>query len=223
MASQWPPQPPPGAGDAANPPPANRPPGQPLNQPPPGQPLNQPPPGQPLSGQPLSGQPLSGRPGPTQQPPREPASDNKFYAVLLAVAAVVVVLGIGGCAVLSAIVEDSVEDTSKTLNDTLRKAQNRNSITDEQAEAIRLGADRDNVVKRFGPPAFGPAKEPALPPDIRDCISWHIRDGRYGATWRFCFRKGKLVSKQSDLRPGPRPAPRERTPAPGAGTPSQEQ
>ncbi len=225
MESQWPGQPPPRAGDQPDPPCADSPPKEP---PPPGQPLHGrplqgdlPPPGQPLHGQPVHRQPAPGRPTREQRPPRSPASDNRFYAVLLAVAAVVVVLGIGGCAVLSAIVDDSVEETSRELNDTLRRSQNRNSITDAQAKGVNVGDDRNLIVRRFGPPRFGPAKQPAaLPPDIRDCISWHMRDGRYGSVWQFCFRDGKLVSKESTLDPAPRD---RRPPPPSEGTPSQEQ
>ncbi|MGI8593623.1 MAG: hypothetical protein ACR2ML_04535 [Solirubrobacteraceae bacterium] len=139
--------------------------------------------------------------------------------MLLAIAALLVVLGVGGCVALRALVDGTVEQTSKELNEDLRKSQNRNSITGGQAKAIDAGTARDEVVQRFGPPAFGPAREPAaLPADVRDCISWHIRDGRYGSTWEFCFRDGKLVSKESDLSP----SPRRRTPPPAA-KPSQEQ
>jgi len=138
--------------------------------------------------------------------------------VLLAIVGVVIVLGIGGCAVLSVVVNDSVDEASNTLKEGLRKAQNRNSITDEQAKSLDVGDDRNEIVRRFGPPAFGPAKEPVLPADVRDCISWHMRDGRIGSTWELCFRAGKLVEKQSDLSP----SPRRRRP-PRKAVPSQEQ
>ena len=139
--------------------------------------------------------------------------------MLLAVIGVVLVLGIGGCAVLSAVVNSSVQDSTDELNDSLRKSQDRNSITDEQAKTVAVGDDRNEVVKRFGPPAFGPAKQPVLPADVRDCISWHIRGGRIGSVWEFCFRAGRLVEKESDLDP----SPRGRRPPPGGGTPPSQQ
>ncbi len=139
--------------------------------------------------------------------------------MLLAVIGVVLVLGIGGCAVLSAVVNSSVQDSTDELNDSLRKSQDRNSITDEQAKTVRVGDDRNEVVKRFGPPAFGPAKQPVLPPDVRDCISWRMRGGRIGSVWELCFRAGRLVEKESDLDP----SPRGRRPPPGGGTPPSQQ
>ncbi len=222
MASQGPGEQQRGAGDVPG---VTPPPDQPL----PGQgPPVQPPPGQPLHGRPLhrqpspahppAAQPLPGGPAP-EPPPRSPISDNRFAVVLLSIVAVVVVLGLGGCAVLSAVVNSSVQDSTDELNATLRKSQDRKSITEEQAKAVKVGEDRNEIVRRFGPPAFGPAKQPVLPPEVRDCISWHIRGGPIGSVWEFCFRSGRLVEKESDLDP----SPRGRRPPPGGGTPPSQQ
>jgi hypothetical protein len=130
-----------------------------------------------------------GRPGP---PPAPPSSGSRVLIIVLSIIGAIVVLGFGGCVACGVILGGAVDKGVKEVNRQLRDVQNRNAITDAQAQAVEVGAKRAEIIARFGPPATGSITRPELG---RDCISYHVRDGTIGSQWRFCFRRGRLETK----------------------------
>jgi hypothetical protein len=69
----------------------------------------------------------------------------KVLLGLLAAGAVLIVVGIVGCAAL-------VGGTANEIDKGIKEEQNSNAITNEQARAAKLGTTRGAVESRFGPP-----------------------------------------------------------------------
>lgn len=115
-----------------------------------------------------------------------------ILAALLAVAVLIV-----GCVALTSGGEDEVDEG-------VRRGQNSNAITNEQAQSLKLGTTRGAVESRFGPPRpdqegrnDGLGTTEGLGDDT--CIYYNLKPGELLNEWQFCFRgagkSGKLTTK----------------------------
>ena len=62
------------------------------------------------------------------------------WAIVLIVVGVLAALGIGGCAVVAVLVGKTAEKAGNELDKGLRRVQNIDAITNQQADAVELGA-----------------------------------------------------------------------------------
>jgi hypothetical protein len=129
--------------------------------------------------------------GPPAPPPK--SNGSRTLIIVLSIIGVVLVLGLGGCVACGVILGGAVDRGVKEVDKSLREAQNRNSITDDQAQGVETGTRRERIIARFGPPASGAVSRPATG---RDCILYNVRGGTFGSQWEFCFREGKLITKR---------------------------
>ena len=99
------------------------------------------------------------------------------WAIVLIVLGVLAALGIGGCAVVAVLVGKTAEKAGNELDKGLRRVQNIDAITNQEADGIELGTQRTRVIAQLGPPArLG-----------GDCIFYRVRGGQLGDEWQFCF------------------------------------
>jgi len=129
-----------------------------------------------------------------QQPPQKSGGMPGWVKVLLgllAAGAVVIVVGIVGCAAL-------VGGTANEIDKGIKKEQNSNAITNEQARAVKLGTTRGAVESKFGPPKSDQeSTNEGLGDDT--CIYYNVKGGEILDQWQFCFggagKGGKLTTK----------------------------
>jgi len=112
---------------------------------------------------------------PVYQPPQR--SGMPAWAIVLIVLGVVAALGIGGCAVVAVLVGKTAEKAGNELDKGLRRVQNIDAITNQQADGVELGSARSQVLDQLGPPArLG-----------GNCVFYRVRGGALGDEWQFCF------------------------------------
>lgn len=134
------------------------------------------------------------QPGYGYQPPAKKSGTNPLLIVLI-VLGTLIVLGIGGCVACAAVIGGTAKEIDKSITDEL----NKNSITNEQARQIEIGATRREVEQTLGPPQdTQEGQSEGLGND--SCIYYNVRDGGLGDQWQFCFdgdrQDGKLRNKQ---------------------------
>jgi len=115
--------------------------------------------------------------------------------IVLIILGTLIVLGIGGCVACAAIIGGTANEIDKSITDEL----NKNSITNEQARQIEIGATRREVERTLGPPEdTQEGQSEGLGND--SCIYYNVRGGSLGDQWQFCFdgdgQDGKLRNKQ---------------------------
>ena len=109
------------------------------------------------------------------QPPQR--SGMPAWAIVLIVLGVLAALGIGGCAVVAVLVGKTAEKAGNELDKGLRRVQNIDAITNQQADGVELGTARSQVLDQLGPPArLG-----------GNCVFYRVRGGALGDEWQFCF------------------------------------
>ena len=113
-------------------------------------------------------------PAAAYQPPQR--SGIQAWAIVLIVLGVLAALGIGGCAVVAVLVGKTAEKAGNELDKGLRRVQNIDAITNQQADAVELGAPRSQVLDQLGCRRAW-AELRLLP----------RRGGALGDEWQFCF------------------------------------
>jgi hypothetical protein len=96
------------------------------------------------------------------------------------------ILGVGGCFAIAAIV--AVDQSNR------QKAQQRNAISDPDAKALRLGTPKPTVLTAHGRPAkvYDRSRLQAG----GDCVFYNLKGDVIGRQWELCFDPaGKLMSK----------------------------
>jgi hypothetical protein len=97
-----------------------------------------------------------------------------------------VVVGIGGCFAIAALI--AVDQSQR------QKAQQRNAISDPAAKALRLGTPKTVVLRAHGTPAkvFDRSRLQAG----SDCVFYNLKGDVIGRQWELCFvRDGRLAAK----------------------------
>jgi hypothetical protein len=97
-----------------------------------------------------------------------------------------VILTVGGCFAIVVVV--GVDESNR------HKAQQRNTISDVDAKALRLGTARSTILARHGKPARIFDRSRLQAGD--DCVFYNLKGDAIGRQWELCFdRAGKLSSK----------------------------
>lgn len=75
------------------------------------------------------------------------------------------------------LVGKTAEKAGNELDKGLRRVQNIDAITNQQADGVELGSARSQVLDQLGPPArLG-----------GNCVFYRVRGGALGDEWQFCF------------------------------------
>ena len=124
----------------------------------------------------------------TGRQPVAPQGGTVWWKILLAVA-LVLVIGIAGCAVL---ISTGVDEVKRELR--------AHAITTQQFRSVEEGSSRGAVTEQLGvdPIANESLDDDGVPSGQRDssCI-YYSREGTTLDFFEFCFKRGKLVSKRS--------------------------
>ena len=126
--------------------------------------------------------------------PRAPTSGSgtsNTLKVVLIVLGVLALLTIGGCVACAALVGETADDVGRELEEGLEREFKQHSITNEQFDSAELGTQRETLQRRFGPPADESRSAGST------CITYNRRGGDLGDIFQFCFRNGRLESKDS--------------------------
>ena len=80
----------------------------------------------------------------------------------------------------------------------IKRDQNKNAITNQQARQIKIGMTKADVVDQLGKPeSTQEGENEGLGKD--QCLYWNLKGGEALDSWQFCFRGGgssaKLESK----------------------------
>jgi len=75
------------------------------------------------------------------------------------------------------LVGKTAEKAGNELDKGLRRVQNIDAITKQQADGVELGSARSQVLDQLGPPARVGG----------NCVFYRVRGGALGDEWQFCF------------------------------------
>lgn len=117
------------------------------------------------------------------------------WVKIAAVLGIVLLLGVAGCVAVVAIVADDIVNRVESAVDVER---DKHDITPAQYRSIKLGTSERAVFERLGvrPRAEGESDQ-SIDGRVKSskCVYYNVAGGELIDIFQFCFRGGKLVSK----------------------------